>query len=205
MKSLTRIFVNGLIAVLPIGATIAILYWLGKTAEQVFSPLLKPVLESLHVEYRWGMGILAGLLIVFCIGVLVNAYLVRQVFEWGESLLARLPLIKTIYQPMRDLMQFFSSSETKKTGQVVMVNLLDGKLRFMGFLMRENLSDLPSEATSENAVAVYLPMSYQLGGFTALIPRAAIQPIDMSTEDGMRFVLTAGVGKEEPAQTSAPE
>lgn len=42
-------------------------------------------------------------------------------------------------------------------------------------------------------VAVYLPLSYQIGGYTLLVPRSAVKPVDMSLEDAMRFTLTAGL------------
>jgi uncharacterized membrane protein len=49
-------------------------------------------------------------------------------------------------------------------------------------------------------VAVYLPMSYQVGGYTLFLPRSALTPIDMSREDAMRFILTAGL-KSQPVKS----
>ena len=62
-----------------------------------------------------------------------------------------------------------------------------------GFVTRQNLSDLPPEIGAEVDVAIYLPMSYMIGGYLVLVPSTAIQPIDMSVEDALRFTLTAGI------------
>ena len=73
-------------------------------------------------------------------------------------------------------------------------------MRVMGLVTRENFSDLPQGIGDEGSVSVYLPMSYQLGGFTVFIPRAKLQLIDMPPKDAIRFTLTAGItsgGKDE--------
>jgi uncharacterized membrane protein len=63
----------------------------------------------------------------------------------------------------------------------------------IGFLTRESLEDLPGVVGAEDTVAVFLPMSYQVGGHTVLVPRSAVLPIDLPFETAMRFVLTAGI------------
>ena len=66
-------------------------------------------------------------------------------------------------------------------------------MRLMGFVTRDHFSDLPGGVANEGDVAVYLPMSYQIGGYTVFMPRSQITPVDMSRERAMRFVLTAGL------------
>src|SRR3546814_8834964 len=67
-------------------------------------------------------------------------------------------------------------------------------IRLVGFVTVEDLSRFEI-AAEEECVAVYLPMSYQIGGYTAFIPRKLLTPVDMSLEDAMRFVVTAGVSR----------
>jgi uncharacterized membrane protein len=105
----------------------------------------------------------------------------------------RIPLVKLIYGSVRDLMNFFSGSEKKGFSQVVVVRLGDADARVLGFVTREDLSGLPPGINDGDRVAVYLPMSYQVGGYTLLVPRSAILPVDMSMQEGMRFVITGGM------------
>ena len=66
-------------------------------------------------------------------------------------------------------------------------------IRLIGFVTREDLSGLPKALGEDDRVAVYLPLSYQIGGYMLFMPRSALIPIDMSLEDAMRFSITAGM------------
>ncbi len=191
MKTISKIFFTGLAAILPIAITIYILYWLGKTSEELAAGLLDWLLPSPPKWY--GVGILTCLALILLVGLLMRAYLVRTLFGWGEAILKRIPLVKTLYGSVRDLMGFFADTDGgKKQSQVVMVTL-GPDVRLLGLLTRENFKDLPEGVGTEETVAVYLPMSYQLGGFTTMVPRAAVQPVEMTMEDAMRFAVTAGM------------
>jgi uncharacterized membrane protein len=191
MKTLTRIFLTGLAAVLPIMVTLYVLYWLGSTAEALLGGGLKMfVPPSLY----WpGMGVVAGVVLVFAIGALMRAWLFRTAFRWGERLLQRIPLVKALYGSVRDLMGFFSNSDQKTMRKAVIVAVGNTSLRFIGLITREDFNDLPAGIGGDDTVAVYVPMSYQIGGFTTIVPRSAVQPIDMSIEQAMRFAVTAGM------------
>ena len=110
-------------------------------------------------------------------------------------MLERIPLVKTIYGGIRDLMGFFQGrSKESGPGNVVVVNVSGMKL--LGFVTREDFRSLPSGIGEEGDVGVYLPMSYQIGGFTIFVPRSTLTAVDMSVEDAMRFTMTAGMALE---------
>ncbi|HUU74033.1 MAG TPA: DUF502 domain-containing protein [Burkholderiales bacterium] len=198
MKYLGRIFLTGVLTVLPVLATVYLLIWLFTTAE---SFLGKP-LQWLIPEgfYRAGMGLLVGIVVIFVVGVLMRAYIVRRLFEFTEKLLLKLPLIKTIYAALRDFFALFAGQDDQVALQVVTVTLPGSEMRLMGFVTRDHFSDLPDGVAVEGEVAVYLPMSYQIGGYTIFMPRSQITPVNMSREQAMRFVLTAGL-RAKPSDT----
>ena len=68
-----------------------------------------------------------------------------------------------------------------------------GDARIIGFVTQDNAYELGIVAEKEDLVAVYFPMSYQIGGYTALLPRANIEALDLSVETAMRMVLTGGM------------
>ena len=189
MKTLGRILLKGLLTILPISLTLYFTWWLGITAENVLSGPLK-LLLPLDI-YRPGMGLVAGLLLLILIGLLVNAYLIRRFFELGEALLLRVPVVKTVFAALRDLTGLMrvggSSGELQR---VVMVDFGPG--RVIGFVTQENAT-LPGVGSDDSLVAVYLPMSYQIGGYTVYLPRERIVPTDLSVEAAMRIVLTGGL------------
>ncbi len=139
------------------------------------------------------MGVVAGLLVAFSAGLLMHALVVRRLFGVAERFFSRLPLIKTVYLAIRDLLGYFSSDRKKKFGQVVAVTLGDAGMQLVGFITQSDSTQLPAEIAQPDSVLVYLPMSYQIGGYAVLVPRGAVRPLNMSVEDAMRFILTAGV------------
>jgi uncharacterized membrane protein len=189
MTSLGRILLKGLLAILPIGLTIYLVYWLGVTTEGLLSGPLKLLLPAQF--YRPGMGLVAGFLLLLVVGLLVNAYVVRRSLQFGEQLLLRVPVVKTVYSALRDLTSLVGpASRKRELERVVMVRFGPG--RVIGFVTQENAS-VRGAAGGEGMVAVYLPMSYQIGGYTVYLPRDQIEATDLTVEEAMRIVLTGGL------------
>lgn len=190
MKSVSKIFLSGLVAILPMAVTIYILYWLGSAAENKLGGFIKLLMP---IEYYWtGMGLIAGIALVFVVGLLLNALVVRNLLVWSEDWLAKVPLVKTLYGSIRDLMKFVSNSKGKQLGQVVTVKIGEPDIMVLGFLTNENVGFI-DRSLRPDLVAVYLPLSYQIGGHTVLVPRSAVKPADLPIKDAMRFAITAGM------------
>lgn len=191
MKSISGTFLTGLIAILPVILTLYLLYWFVLSMESALGNLIRLVLpENLY----WpGMGVIAGLIVVFVVGLLMHAYVVRWLFAKGEEVFYHLPLINSVYRAMRDFFDFISPTTRKEFVQVVAVSIGNDAMRVIGFVTRAATERLPEGFRGEDHILVYLPLSYMIGGYTVLLPRSAVQPLDMSMEEAMRFTLTAGV------------
>ncbi|WP_026340619.1 DUF502 domain-containing protein [Thioalkalivibrio sp. ALJT] len=197
MRRISRTFLTGLAAILPVAITLALLWWLGSTAEQVLGGLLQTVLPELL--YVPGMGILAGVGLLFGLGILLQAYVVRWLFGWMEGLMQRIPVVKTIHGTVRDVTRLLSGDIHNQFGQAVLVPFPGSDIKLVGFVTREDFDGLPDNLGGSRTVAVYLPMSYQIGGYTLMLPRDRIEPLDLPLEDAMRYALTAGVSaRQEP-------
>lgn len=194
MKKIGTLFLQGLIAILPIALTLYLIYWLAVSAESI----LRFVIPADY--YLPGMGVTAGFLITLGIGVLLRIWVFRKVFSLGEALVQQIPGIKSLYGSVRDLVGFFDSSKKKSFDKTVMVKLDNENFRLMGLVTRDDFADLPEGIGDENTVAVYLPMSYQLGGFTVMVPKNRTEPVDMKVDEAMQFVLTAGVSAEQKSR-----
>jgi len=194
MKSIGRIFLTGILTILPILATIYLVVWLFTAVERFLGKQLLFLMPDEY--YRAGMGLCAALVLIFLIGLLMRAWLFRQLIKLGESLLLKIPLIKVVYRALKDLFGLFSDDKNSESLQVVSVQLPGTDMRLLGFLTRSDFSDMPKGVGNEDDVAVYLPMSYQVGGYMVMIPRNRVTPVPMSREEAMRFVLTAGLKTE---------
>ncbi len=193
MKSLGKIFLTGLLTVLPVLATAYLLIWLLATVESFLGrPLMWLIPDN---YYRAGMGLVVAVAAIFLVGVLMRAYIVQRMFGWTERLLLEVPLVKSIYSALRDFFGLFAGDEGEGRLQVVTVTLPGTDMRVMGFVTRDDLSDLPAGLRDAGEGAVYLPVRYQVGGYTVFMPRERLTPVPISREEAMRFVLTAGVRK----------
>ncbi len=188
MSKLNTTFLTGLVTLVPIAATLYFLYWLAVTTESLLGRAVRMILPEQY--YIPGTGVAVSLLLVFLAGLMMRSWLVRTVFTWWERLLYRIPLIKSIYGSIRDLLAFISQSSDNEFQQVVTVHM-DNGLRVIGFVTRNNLDDLPGENGEE--LVVYIPLGYMIGGHTVLVPRSRVTPLNLSKEDAMRFVLTGGL------------
>jgi len=188
MKALGGILLKGLVTILPIGLTIYFVYWLGITTETLLS---KPIKLLVGDAYWPGMGLVTGFVILFVVGLAVNAFLVRRVLGLGEELLMRVPVVKTVYSAIRDMTRLVNTDKKKgDLDRVVTVDIGLGKL--IGFVTQEHAKTL-GIGGSDDLVAVYLPMSYQIGGYTIYLSRSRVVETDLTVEQAMRIVLTGGV------------
>lgn len=202
-RLLTKIFLQGLAVMLPIIVTVWILYWLATTAEVFLGGTVRWLFPGL--PYWNGLGVVLGVLLVFGIGLLMNSWVTRRLISAAEGLLERIPVVKSIYGSIRDLAKFLSPKDAKDGFQKVVSVAVTREVRVIGFVTREDFTGLSDGlGDKKDLIAVYLPMSYQIGGYTAYLPRAAVQPLEMSVEDAMRFTLTAAMSGPRPMPGAAP-
>jgi len=191
LRFIGKHILTGLITILPVTLTLYLLYWLVISAETVLGDLIRLVLPE---ELYWpGMGSIVGILVAFLIGILMHAYIFQRLFEMGEQVLYRMPLIKSVYRAIRDFFDYFSPTAKKEFEQVVAISMGDNGTEVIGFVTQAEPDNLPKDFRGEDSVLVYIPLSYMIGGYTLLMPRRAIRPLEMNMEEAMRFVLTAGV------------
>lgn len=191
VKFISKNMLTGIVTILPVVLTLYLLYWFAISAESVLGGMIRLILPE---NFYWpGMGLVAGLAVVFVMGLLMHAYVVQRLFAKGEQLLYHMPLIKSLYRAIRDFFNYFSPTKKKEFEQVVSVSIGDTGMQVIGFVTQAQTERLPEGFRQEDSVLVYFPMSYMIGGYAVLVPRNAVRPLDMNMEQAMRFTLTAGV------------
>ena len=204
MNALGKLFLKGLVVVIPVSLTVAILWWFAREAEQILGGLLMRFLPS--GWYIPGMGVISAVAITILIGLLTHIILFQKLFAFGDTILHRLPLVKTIYSALKDFIAYLSPDSQIGLSKVVLVKIPGQEFEQLGFVTREDFSRLPMELTVEEPIAVYLPMSYQIGGYTLFLPRACLTPVDMSFEEGMKLVITGTIiSREKASVTTKPD
>lgn len=190
MASFNKVFFRGLITLLPITLTIYILYSAIIILENILGSLLRYLFPYYYIP---GFGFFLTLTLIYLFGLLLNNYITGRALLALEDRLTKVPLIKAVYSPLRDLMNLFSQSGKKDMGSVVLVQLPHMGMQMLGIVTRENINDLQLPASTDQHIAVYFPFSYALGGNTFLVPRSSITEIDMPIEKAMSLAITAWV------------
>lgn len=189
MKHLNQIFFKGLIAVLPITLTFYLLFWASINIESLFASGLRFLLgQELYIP---GLGILLTIVFIFLVGLLVNNYVTGRFFAWLTQSLEKIPLIKVIYNPLKDLMALIPgrSSDKSRPQRVVLVYLDSLGVEVMGLVTREDLEEL----SDDTKVTVYVPFSYMLGGMTLIVPKEKVKKVDMPVDQALKLSVTAWI------------
>lgn len=200
MRFVRQVFLRGLVAVLPLAATIYLLIWLASSFESLLGPMLRLLLPE--DVYLPGMGVGAGLIAIFLVGLALQGWLGRRIWALGELIVDRTPLVRPIYGAVKQVVSYVGGTEQPQGRTVVTVGFDELPVRLLGLVTREDVTFL-SQELEEGLVAVFLPWSYQIGGFTVYVPRSALEPVDLTPQQALRLSLTAGVTTEEPKKESA--
>ncbi len=201
-----RLF-KGLVIIVPIVVSLYAVLWLGAIAERAIAPLLRLLLpEDGALQYRPGMGVVLAVVLIFLVGIFTYSVVFRRAMDVVGSGLERIPLINSLYGGLRDLMDLVSRTRNEgQLNEVVALDLPDGT-RMLGFISQPDPQRIPEPLVrGEDYVAVYLPMSYQIGGYTVYVSRSRVRPIEMTVMDAMRSALTAGMSGDRVAPTPPHE
>lgn len=193
MSTFSRIFVKGLLTLLPIVLTIYLLFWIATKLDAIFGEPFR-TLAPTGLNFP-GVGILLVILLIFLVGLLVNNYLTQPFFNWMETQIERLPVVRSIYGPLKDVMNLFASTKSQNASQrVVMVKLPGlGDIEAMGLVTRDQFTDLPQGSIPNESVAVFVPFSYGVGGFTLIVPKSQARETSIPAEKAMQLAITGWI------------
>ncbi|MDR0747467.1 MAG: DUF502 domain-containing protein [Helicobacteraceae bacterium] len=187
---LFRISVQGILTLLPLVATIYLTYWFVSGVEVGIKSLLDMIFQNGQYYYFPGLGLIVGIAALLIVGWLVNGWIFKKLISYGEYILQKIPLIKTVYVSLRDLVNFMSVTKKENESSVVMVELGDKKL--IGFIT-DHEAGKTLGLDDPNLVGVYMPLGYMIGGYTVYIDKNKLVYANIDAEEAMRLVLTGGM------------
>ncbi len=195
-----RFFLNpllkGAMVVLPILITVWILWasfvWLNGMGISALTAL------NLEQFIFPASGLIIMLVVLLIVGLLFQFSLFSWLYQRMETALLKFPLVKTLYGAVKDLANMFDNSH-HKSQQVALVDMSEQGLGLaVGIITTDNIPKVIKDNCEhpDELVTVYLPMSYMVGGYTVLLPKSKVKPMDWTFEKAMRYALTAGVSQE---------
>lgn len=187
MKSIVKNFINGILTIVPIILVIYVIYKTFLFLDGLLGNTLKPYLQE---DYIPGIGLLSTLILITVLGWLSTKYISGKIIRLIDILLDKIPVVKTIYSVIKDTVQSFLG-EKKSFSKVALVVVPGTEMRSLGFITSDQLEDFYSPL--KDHVAVYIPQTFQVAGFTFLIPKEQVEIIDVKPEEAMKFILSGGM------------
>jgi uncharacterized membrane protein len=192
---LRTIFVSGLLAILPVGATIYIVFLLYRMIDSFVGKNTPFGATIERAVGRWipGLGIIITILLVFLIGLITRGVLGRTLHYYFERVFFWFPGVRKMYGTLKQFTSaLLNRSSTASFHQVVMFEYPKEGIYVLGLVTNENLGTLQNHL-EEECVLVYTPTAPNpLSGYMLLIPKRLLTYVDMPVEDALSMVVSSG-------------
>ena len=191
--SLRRYLIAGVLVWLPILATIWVVSFMLHIMDRTLLLLPQAYRPENLVGFALpGLGAVFALIVLLVTGLLVTNLIGRQLMSWGEDLLNRIPVVRSVYGGVKSFAEsVFSQSNSFR--KVVMIEYPRTGVWSIGFQTSENVPEI-SERTGEPHVCVYLSAALNAtAGYLVVVPKRQVVELDMSVDAAMKMIITCGV------------
>jgi uncharacterized membrane protein len=189
-----RYFIAGLLVWLPVGATILVFTLAIDLVDRLLFLLPPPWRPEALLGFRIpGLGLILVLIVFVVTGVLAANLLGRRLVKAYESVLARIPFVRTVYSAVKHFSEVVFSDSTASFKKVLLIEYPREKLYSLAFQTSENPAEVQA-ATGEPVVAVFLPTTPNpTSGFMLFVPTRSVIELDMSVEEALKMIISLGV------------
>jgi len=196
-RRIRNIFITGLLITLPIALTYFILQFLFKnldTLSPVFTKILIDMGAPIPEGYRIpALGLVITLLIVLAVGWFTTNFFGKQLINLGERLVEKIPFVRKIYKGSKQVVQSIAHADTSAFRKVVLLEFPRRGMLAIGFVTGSARGEV-QEYTREDVLNVFVPtMPNPTSGFLVFAPPEDLTEIDMSIEDGIKYVVSGGI------------
>lgn len=194
MRLLRKYLIAGLLVWLPLAATVVVIKLLIDLLDKailLFPPEWRP--ETLFGFSIPGFGIIIGVSILILTGVFAANLFGKKLVGFWEAILGRIPLVRTIYTSVKQVLETLFTSKSESFRRVVLIEYPRKGIWSLGFQTNEALA-AAREASEKDLVSVFVPTTPNpTSGFIIMLPSEDIFQLDISVEDGFKFIISMGV------------
>jgi len=183
-QQIKRHLIAGLLAIVPIALT----FWILRFLFRFLDSFTAPILKNIGIEIP-GLGIILTLLFIFLLGLFITNVLGRTIFNWGEKILTKLPLVNTIYNAVKQITNAFSGKSMKNFKQVIFIQYPRKGLWTMCFVTNQSKNESGDEFYHVFVPTTPNPTS---GVFIVIPQKDAVHP-DISVEEGLKSIISGGI------------
>jgi len=189
MKKVQKLFIAGILTLIPLVVTFYLLYFLFTTLDNFLGNILEAVLG----RELPGAGFLLSILLVLLAGFLTTNLLGKKILYLGEDVIQRIPLVKGIYSSTKQIVDAFSSREKDAFKKVVLLQYPRPGLYALGFVTGTSQGEI-QDKTREPLIYVFVPTTPNpTSGMLLMVPEYDLISLDMTVEDGLKVLISGGI------------
>ena len=177
-------FLTGILVVVPIGATILILYWIFTRIDDI----LQPVIKTIWGHPVTGVGFGITIVLIYLVGVIASNVAGKRLLRYGEFLLAKVPVVRPLYASIKQILMGFSVPREAGFMQVVLIEFPRKGIWTVGFITNES-----SDQSGQTQLSIFIPTSPNpTSGFLQIAREDEVIRTDISVEHALRMIVSAG-------------
>jgi len=198
-KKIRQAFIAGLAVTIPMGLTLYVLFFI----IDLMDGLLYIVPERYHPEtligfHIPGLGAIATLLLVLLAGVIVKSYLGNRLMLWGEGLFYKIPVVRTLYEGTKKVVDSLFINKNKSFKKVVLVAFPRPGTYALGFVTGDVLPTIRSRM-EQPCLNIFVPTTPNpTSGYLLIVPEAEALDVDMTVEEAVAYIVSCGIVKRGP-------
>jgi uncharacterized membrane protein len=199
-------FLTGLVVVLPMFLTAYILWWFVGFVDDKVVPLVPRRYdpENLFGRNIFGLGLLLFVTFTTLVGALAKNLIGRSILQFGETILGRTPIVRPIYNGLKQIAETLFTSTGKGFQQTCLVEFPRRGIWRIGFISNDTLGEIPGRVGEPDMLSVFLPHTPNpTTGFLVFLPRSDVTLLDISVEEAAKVVISGGLVSPPPAPPPA--
>ena len=183
-RKIEKWFLSGIAVVLPVAVTVFVLIWLFNLLDGI----LRNLIDRLFGINIPGLGLLVLIIIIFLVGIFTSNFIGKKITGWFEKIIGKIPLFKTVYNPVRKIISGLSGEKTESFQQVVLIEFPQEGRKSIGFITNSDFSIDEGEN-----VSVFVPTTPNpTNGFLIIVDKKDVEVLDMSVNEGLNAVVSIG-------------
>ncbi|PIQ87467.1 MAG: hypothetical protein COV73_03380 [Candidatus Omnitrophica bacterium CG11_big_fil_rev_8_21_14_0_20_43_6] len=195
MVKLKRYFITGLLTILPIFITFYLFFIVFRWIDNIIGVIIQRYLESTFGFSIPGIGFILAVLIILVVGFMVSHLLSKKMLPLIEGWFLRLPGIRQVYPPIKQIVSFIFSKDTSVFKKVVLVEYPSKGIWSVGFMTNDGFREA-QELTGQELVHVLIGSTPgPWTGFFILVPKKDVKFLEMTVEEAMKLIISGGILK----------
>lgn len=189
-----KYLIAGLLVWMPLGITFlvvrAIVGFLDKILLWLPAAYQPEVLLGIHIP---GLGVVLAIILVLATGMIVANLLGRRIVAAWESLLSRIPVVRSLYAGIKQIMEAVLATDAKSFRKVLLIEYPRKGVWSLAFMTSDSLGEVQAKTTSD-VISVFIPTTPNpTSGFVLMVPNSDVIHLDMSVEEGLKMIISMGV------------